>query len=83
MREGRNAAGRLVTRALHAILFVGTMVVVGLGHRAVFRASGHGLVGFWRAAWREFRRDLAAMQPAPVRVRVVAPTSATPLGGHA
>jgi hypothetical protein len=48
---------------LHAILFAGTMIIVGIGHRRVFRASGWGVGGFLRTAWREFARDLDAMQP--------------------
>jgi len=45
------------------ILFAGTMLIVGVGHRRVFRASGWGVGGFLRSAWREFARDLDAMQP--------------------
>jgi hypothetical protein len=63
LRAVRGAAGRRLTRLLHAILFAGTMLIVGIGHRRVFRASGCGIGGFLRTAWREFRRDLDRMQP--------------------
>src|SRR4029078_12701040 len=39
LREDRGALGRRLTRWLHAILFAGTMLIVGIGHRRVFRAS--------------------------------------------
>jgi hypothetical protein len=89
LRTKRRAPGRALTRALHVLLFAATMIVVGIAHRAVFRASGWGLRGFWRAAWSEFRRDLAGMLPArstrsrpPDRHR---PATLTPtlVGGHA
>jgi len=86
LRAGRSLFGRCATRALHTVLFLGTILVVGLGHRKVFHASGQGMRGFWRAAWREFRRDLAVMQPSPVRVAAgigTAPLDPTPLGGRA
>jgi undecaprenyl diphosphate synthase len=64
IRERRSAAGRWLTRALQRVLFAGTIVVVGIDHRRAFRAGGAGVVGFWRAAWREFAADLRAMTPA-------------------
>jgi hypothetical protein len=87
LRAGRNAVGRAVTRALHAILFVGTMLIVGIWHRRVFRASGWGVAGFLRAAWSEFARDLPGMVPARSRATerrtVDAPARATTIGGRA
>ena len=63
LRAGRRAALLFLTRALHRLLFLGTVLVVWLGHRRVFEASGMGLVRFWRSCWTEFGRDLAAMEP--------------------
>ena len=87
LRVERGALGRFLTRALHRLFFAATMLVVGIGHRRVFRASGAGVTGFLRLAWREFARDLVAMEaPAPVRTPVAGaaplPTPATPLGGR-
>lgn len=87
LREERSAAGCWLTRALHRVLFAATMIVVGIDHRRAFRAGGAGVVGFCRAAWREFSSDLPAMTPATPRARrprsrPFAPTT-TPLGGHA
>jgi len=88
LRAERGSAGRLLTRVLHVVLFIGTMVIVGIGHRTVFRAAGWGVAGFWRAAWAEFARDLVAMAPARARrataTRTIeAPTRITTIGGHA
>jgi len=86
LRATRTAPGRLATRALHTVIFVGTMLVVGLGHRAVSRASGQGVRGFWRATWDEYRRDLAGMRPPPVPVAPgvgAAPLDPTPLAERA
>jgi len=63
LRAGRRAALRLLTRALHRLLFLGTVLVVWLAHRRVFAASRIGLARFWRSCWTEFGRDLAAMEP--------------------
>src|SRR6266478_2397500 len=63
LRAGRHAALLLLTRALHRLLFLGTVLVVWLGHRRVFEANGMGLVRFWRSCWTEFGHDLAAMEP--------------------
>ena len=83
LRAGRNAAGRRLTRALHVVLFAATMLIVGVGHRRVFRASGWGVVGFLRAAWSEFARDLKGMVPRTPRTRRTVDVPATTIGGHA
>src|SRR5205814_12322 len=63
LRAGRRAALLRLTRALHRLLFLGTVLVVWFGHRRVFEASGIGLVRFWRSCWTELGHDLAAMEP--------------------
>jgi hypothetical protein len=83
LRTARGALGRRLTRLLHAILFAGTMLIVGIGHRRVFRASGWGVGGFLRTAWREFRRDLDRMQPLHVADPPLPITQLDPLGGPA
>ena len=68
------------------------MIIVGIGHRRVFRASGWGVSGFWRAAWSEFSRALRGMLPARPAARSSKPAAAravdvtprvTTIGGHA
>jgi undecaprenyl diphosphate synthase len=87
LRTRRNAVGRELTRALHVILFATTMLIVGVWHRSVFRASDWGVRGFLRAAWSEFARDLPGMVPARSRATerrtVDAPARATTIGGRA
>ena len=50
-----NLPRRIGTRALHDILFCGTVFVVYFEHRRVLVAGGFPRRGFWRAAWAEFR----------------------------
>jgi len=83
LRAGRGALGRRITRLLHATLFAGTMLIVGVGHRRVFRASGWGVGGFLRTAWREFRRDLDRMQPLAPAATITRLEPLPTLGGPA
>ncbi len=46
---------RRIKRGLHALLFVGTALVLWLAHRSVFRAAGMNWSSYWRRAWRTFR----------------------------
>ena len=97
LRAQRGPAGRWLTRELQRLLYLVTMAIVAVDHRRVWRASGAGVIGFWRAAWTELQNDLAAMEP-PARKRAVPherpwrrlvarlaarPKRATTLGGHA
>src|SRR6185503_18568470 len=83
LRAGRGALGRRLTRWLHMTLFAGTMLIVGVGHRRVFRASGWGVGGFLRAAWREFRGDLDRMQPLAPAATITRLEPLRTLGGPA
>ena len=63
MRRNRRAAPLWMTLALHRILFAGTMVVVGWSNRRTLARGGYSMRMFWAGCMREFRRDLAAMNP--------------------
>jgi hypothetical protein len=63
MRSNRSAAPLWMTLALHRILFVGTVIVVGWSHRRALARGGYSMGKFWAGCMHEFRRDLAAMRP--------------------
>src|SRR5260370_41972020 len=63
MRSNRSAAPLWMTLALHRILFIGTVIVVGWSHRRALARGGYSLRRFWAGCMREFRRDFAAMRP--------------------
>jgi hypothetical protein len=63
MRSNRSAAPLWMTLALHRILFIGTVMVVGWSHRRALARGGYSIRRFWAGCMHEFRRDLAAMRP--------------------
>ena len=63
MRSNRSAAPLWMTLALHRILFIGTVIVVGWSHRRALARGGYSIRRFWAGCMREFRRDSAAMRP--------------------
>ena len=63
LRINRGAVLLWATLALHRILFAGTVIVVGWSHRRTLRRGGYSGRRFWVACMREFRGDLAAMNP--------------------
>ena len=63
MRLNRRDTLLWITLALHRILFAGTLIVVGWSHRRTLARGGFSARRFWTRCMREFRRDLAAMNP--------------------
>jgi hypothetical protein len=54
----RGAVHAFLADRAHRFLYFGTVLVVFWDHRAVLRAGGYGLSGFWRSSWSEFDRWL-------------------------
>ncbi len=63
LSEEPSAAPLWMTLALHRILFIGTVMVVGWSHRRALARGGYSIRRFWAGCMHEFRRDLAAMRP--------------------
>lgn len=54
IRNSRPSAYQPTIRLLHAVLFIGTTIVVYSSHRAVLNAGGYRFVAFCEACWTEF-----------------------------
>ena len=58
IRQGRSLGPLWVTEKLHALLMAGTLVVVWLDHRHVYRAGGYSFWRYVRDTWAELRASL-------------------------
>jgi len=66
LRSRRSGLGIVATMAAQRFLFLGTTVVVWIGHRKAIRRGGLSPVGWWQSCWRAF--DQAFAVPAPVHI---------------
>jgi hypothetical protein len=55
----RRWLGSVLTGGLQRTLFLGTVLVVWLFHRAAIKRGGMSLIGWWRCCWREFDEAFA------------------------
>jgi hypothetical protein len=63
LRMNRNAVLLWATLTLHRILMAGTVIVVAWSHRRTLTRGGYSARRFWLGCMREFRGDIAAMNP--------------------
>jgi hypothetical protein len=73
LRTGRPAPGLALTLGMQRVLYLGTVLVVGVLHRRVIRRGGMTQRQWWTACWREFadafsRQIVERHQPAPERL---------------
>jgi hypothetical protein len=63
LRKNRRWLGSTLTGGLQRTLFLGTVLVVWLFHRAAIKRGGMSLIGWWRCCWREFNEAFALLTP--------------------
>ena len=66
LRSRRSRLGIVATMAAQRFLFLGTTVVVWIGHRKAIRRGGLSPAGWWQSCWGAF--DQAFAVPAPVHI---------------
>lgn len=54
LRADRQWLGRISTRALQRLLFLGTILVVWLSHHEAMSRGGSSISDWWRLCWRRF-----------------------------
>jgi hypothetical protein len=66
LRSRRSRLGVAATMAAQRFLFVGTTVVVWIGHRKAIHRGGLSPVGWWQSCWRAFDQAFAVNAPAHI-----------------
>jgi hypothetical protein len=71
LRRERKSLWLMVTHWGDRLLFAGAALACWYGHHRVLRASGLGLAGYWRTAWRAYRAAFPQKDPMSYRKSAV------------
>ena len=61
-RQHRHYLSKLLAEQIHAVLFLGTVLVVWRQHGRVFRAAGMSFSAYWNEVWRCFEEAMQVVR---------------------
>ena len=61
-RQQRHYLSKLLAEQIHAVLFLGTVLVVWRQHGRVFRAAGMSFGAYWNEVWRYFEEAMQVVR---------------------